>query len=48
MALVHNYVVCGGRKSNPAFLSVQMQPVKLTQNTGMAVASIMVTEKFSI
>ena len=40
MSIVHNYVVCGGRKSNPASLSVHMQPVKLTQNTGMAVTSI--------
>ena len=48
MALVHNYVVCGGRKSNPAFLSVQMQPVKLTQNTGMTVTSIGHGEIFNV
>lgn len=40
MTIVHNYVVCGGRKSDPASLSLHMQPVKLSQNTGMAVTSI--------
>ena len=48
MTVVHNYVVCGGRKSNPATLSVRMQPVKLDQNMGMAVTSIGHGEIFNI
>ena len=48
MATVHNYVVCGGRKSDPASLSFHMQPVKLSENTGMTVTSIGHGEIFNV
>ncbi len=40
MSYTQNYVIAGGRNSNPASLSVSMEPVKLSQGMGIAVKSI--------
>ena len=36
---VQNYVVAGGRNSNPGSLSMSMEPVKLSDRTGIAIKS---------
>ena len=48
MTYTQNYVIAGGRGANPASLSVNMEPVKLTEGMGIAVKSIAYGEVYNI
>ena len=45
---VHNYVIAGGRNADPGSLSMNMEPVRLSEGMGIAIKSIAYGEVYNV